>query len=66
MLLDRICTRWWRPVASSEVLDLLHWEMRAVTHQRIAVAIKTTSFVGVFVYCYLFACCPGGRRGDTE
>jgi hypothetical protein len=29
-------------------------------------AIKTATFLGVFVDCYLFACCPGGRWGNTE
>ena len=29
-------------------------------------AIKTATFLGVFVDCCLFACCPGGRWGDTE
>jgi hypothetical protein len=29
-------------------------------------AIETASFLGVFVDCYLFACCPGGRWGDME
>jgi hypothetical protein len=29
-------------------------------------AIKTASFLGVFVDCCLFACCPGGRWGNTE
>ncbi len=29
-------------------------------------AIKTASFVGVFVDCCLFAYCPGGRWGDME
>jgi hypothetical protein len=29
-------------------------------------AIKTASFLGVFVDCCLFACCPGGHWGDTE
>jgi hypothetical protein len=53
-------------MASSEALDLLHWAMRAVLYRRIAMAIKTASFVGVFVDCCLFACCPGGRWGDTE
>ena len=52
--------------ASSEALDLLHWEMHAVTYRRIAMAIKTASFVGVFFDCCLFACCPGGRWGDME
>ena len=54
------------PVAFSEALVLLHWAMRAVSYRRIAMAIKTVSFVGVFVDCCLFACCPGGRWGNTE
>ncbi len=53
-------------MASSEALDLLHWRMHAVTYRHIAMAIKTASFVGVFVDCCLFACCPGSRWGDTE
>ncbi len=66
MLLDLILAHWRRPVASSEVLDLLHRAMHAVTYRRIAMAIKTAYFLGVFVDCCLFACCPGGRWGDTE
>jgi hypothetical protein len=66
MLLDIILAQWWHPVASSKALDLLHLAMCVVTCQRIAMAIKTASFVGIFVDCCLFACCPGGRWGDTE
>jgi hypothetical protein len=55
MLSDIILARWRHPVASSEALDLLHRAMHAVTYQRIAVAIKMASFVGIFVYCCLFA-----------
>ncbi len=66
MLLDIILTQQWHPGASSKSLDLLHWAMRAVTYRRIAMAIETASFVGVFIGCCLFACCPGGRWGDTE
>jgi hypothetical protein len=66
MLLNIILAQWWRPVASSEDLDLFHWAMHAVMYRRIAMAIKTASFVGVFVDCCLFACCPGGRWGNTE
>jgi hypothetical protein len=40
--------------------------MHTVTYQRIAMAIETASFVGVFIGCCLFACCPGSRWGDTE
>jgi hypothetical protein len=61
MLLDIILTQWWCPVASSEAMDLLDWAMCAVMYRRIAMAIKMTSFVGVFVDCCLFACCPGGH-----
>jgi hypothetical protein len=66
MFLDIIFARWQRPMASSEALDLLHRAMCRVTYQRIATAIKMASKVGVFVDCCLFACCPGGHRGNTE
>ncbi len=66
MLSDIILARWRRPVASSEALDLLHRAMRVVTYRRIAMAIKTATFLGVFVDCCLFACCSGGRWGNTE
>jgi hypothetical protein len=65
MLSDIILAQWWYPVASSEALDLLHWAMCAVTYWRIAMAIKMATFLGVFVDCCLFACCPGGRWGNT-
>jgi hypothetical protein len=61
MLSDIILAQWRRPVASSEALDLLHWAMRPVTYRRIAMAIKTATFLGVFVDCCLVACCPGDR-----
>ncbi len=66
MLSGIILARWWRPVASSEALDLLHWAMHAVTYQRIAMAIEMAIFVCVFFDCCLYACCPGGRWGNTE
>ncbi len=66
MLSDIILARWRRPVASSEALDLLHQVMHAVTYRRIATAIKTASFLSVFVDCCLFACCPGNCWGNTE
>ncbi len=65
MLSDIILAWWWRPVAPSEALDLLDWAMRAVTYRRIAMAIKTATYLGVFVDCCLFACGPGGRWGNT-
>ena len=49
MLLDIILAQWRRPVASSEALDLLHWEICAVPYRCIAMAIKTACFLGVFV-----------------
>jgi hypothetical protein len=66
LLLAAILAQWRHPVASSEALDLLHQVICAVTYRRITMAIKTASFVGVFVNCCLFACCPGGRWGNTE
>jgi hypothetical protein len=53
-------------VASSEALDLLHWSMCAVWYRPIAMAIKTASFVGVFVDSCLFAVGICGCRGNTE
>jgi hypothetical protein len=40
--------------------------MRAVLYQRTAAAINMATFLGVFVDCCLFACCSGGRWGNTE
>jgi hypothetical protein len=65
MLLDVILARWQCPVASSEAMGLLHWAMCAVTYRRFAMAIKTATFLAVFSDCFLFACCPGGRWGNT-
>jgi hypothetical protein len=65
-LLAAILARWQRLVASNKALNLLHREMCAVTYQRIAMAIETVSFLGVFVDCCLFACCPGSCWGNTE
>ncbi len=66
MLLGIILSQWGHPVTSSEAPDLLHQAVRAVTYRRIVMAIKTAHFLGVFVDCFLYACCPGGRWGDTE
>jgi hypothetical protein len=65
-LLAAILAQWGHLVASNKALNLLHWAMYAVTYLRIAMAVKMASFLGVFVDCCLFACCPGGRWGDTE
>ncbi len=48
-LSDIILAQWRHPVASSEALDLFHRAMRADTYRRIAMAIKTATFLGVFV-----------------
>ncbi len=53
-------------MASSEALDLLHRAMCAVLYRRIAMAIKTVSFVGVLFECCFVDCHPGGRWDDTE
>jgi hypothetical protein len=66
MLSEEVLARWWHPLALNEALDPLHQPMRALSYRRIAMAIKTASFVGVFVDCCLFACCTGGRWGDME
>jgi hypothetical protein len=64
MLSDIIFARWQHPVASSEALDLLHQAMHVVMYRRIAMAIKMTTFLGVFIDCCLSACCPGGCWGN--
>jgi hypothetical protein len=38
--MERVVTRWRRPVASGVALDMLHWMMHFVSHQRTAMAIK--------------------------
>ncbi len=53
-------------MASSKALDLLHWVMHAVLYWRTTAAMNMATFLGVFVDCYLFACCPGGRWGNME
>ncbi len=53
-------------MASSKALDLLHQAMRTVLYWGTAAAINMATFLGVFVDCCLFACCPGGRWGNTE
>jgi hypothetical protein len=63
MLSAAILAQWQHLVASSEALDRLYWAIRAVLYQRIAMVIKTTSKVGVFVDCWLFACCPAAAGG---
>ncbi len=66
ILLDIMLTLWWRPVASSKALDLLYWAMCAVLYWCTTLAMNMATFLGVFVECCLFVCCPGGRWGDTE
>ncbi len=66
MLLAAILAQWQHSVASREAQDLLHQAIHVVLYRRTATAIETASFVGVFVDCCLFACCPGSRWGDTE
>ncbi len=62
-LLEQLFARWWHPVASSEALDLFYWAMSAVLYRRTAAAINTASFLGQFVDCCLFACCPDSCWG---
>jgi hypothetical protein len=65
-LLAAILAQFQHLVASNKALNLLHRAMCTVTYQRIAMAIETASFLGVFVDCCLFACCPGSRWGNME
>ncbi len=53
-------------MASNKALNLLHRAMCTVTYRRVAIAIKTVTFLGAFVDCCLFACCPGGHWGNTK
>jgi hypothetical protein len=64
--LATILARWWHLVASNKALNLLHRGMCTVTYRLVAMAIKTATFLGAFVDCCLFACCPGGHWGNTE
>ncbi len=66
ILSDIILAQWQRPVFSSKALDLLHRAMRAVLYLRTATAINMATILVVFVDCCLFACCSGGRWGNTE
>jgi hypothetical protein len=40
--------------------------MRAELYWCTATAMNMAIFLGVFVDCCLFACCPGGHWGNTE
>ncbi len=66
ILSDIILAQWQHPVASSKALDLLHGAMHAVLYLRTAAAINMATFLGVCVDCCLFACCSGGRWGNTK
>jgi hypothetical protein len=46
---EQVVARWRRLVASIKALDLLHWTMRTVLHQRTAMAIEIASDGGAFV-----------------
>ncbi len=53
-------------MASSEAQDPLHRAMRAVSYRRIAMAIKTTRKVGVFIHRCVVDCRPGIHGSNTE
>jgi hypothetical protein len=46
---EQVAARWWRSVASSEALVMLHREMRSVLHRCTAMAIKMARKGGAFV-----------------
>ncbi len=56
--------QWWHLVASNKALNLLHQAMCAVTHRRIAMAIKTASFLVVFVDCFFVCLLPWRPLGQ--
>jgi hypothetical protein len=65
LLSAAILAQWWCLVAFYKALNLLHWAMCLVPNWRIAMAIKLATFLGAFIDCCMFACCPGGRWGNT-
>jgi hypothetical protein len=66
MLSAAILTRWQRPVASSEALDLLYQAIRAVLYRHPAAAIEMASKIGPFFCPCFVCCCLGGCWGNTE
>jgi hypothetical protein len=66
LLSATILARWWCLVAFYKAIKLLHWAMCTVPYRRIAMAINSATFLGAFVDCCMFACCPGGRWGNME
>jgi hypothetical protein len=65
-LLVAILAQWQHLLASNKALNFLHRAMCEVTYQRIAMAIKMASFLGILVDCCMFAYCPGGCWGNME
>ncbi len=65
MLLDIILSQWWRPVASSEALDLFHQAMRMVLYRRTTTAIEMVSKVVHFLSLFHLLS-PQQPPGDTE
>ncbi len=47
---EKVLARWWRPVASNEALDPLHWEMYAALHRCIIAAVEMSRIGGV-LFC---------------
>jgi hypothetical protein len=68
MLLAAILAQWWRPVASSEALDLLHRAICEVMYQRTAESIKIASKVGPFLSLFhlLLPWRPLGHYGASS
>jgi len=53
----RALAQWRHPVASSEALDVLHWEIRPASYRRIRMAIKIASNLPAFLLLPIH-CCP--------
>jgi hypothetical protein len=61
-LLAVTLAQWWRPVASTKALNLLHQAMHVVLYPRTAVAIKMASKVGPLFHHFLFAVALAATR----
>jgi hypothetical protein len=65
-LLAAILAQWWRPVASSEALDLLHGAMHAELYRCTATAIKMASKVAAIFLCCCVCCCSDSSQVNME
>jgi hypothetical protein len=67
-VLAAILARWWRPVAFTKALDLLHQGMCVVSYRHTIVAIEMASKVGLFFLSFhlLLSWQPLGQYGASS